>query len=160
MDEKVHIDKLDGTNYQQWKFKVKLFLIHKGYWNAFDPPAGTTATDAQFQKALAIVGLSVHDNRIVHIMDAKTAREAWLNLSNVYEDPGTASKIVLQDTLMTCTLQSGTSVQAHIAKVRSLVIQLSAIGVVDVIICSVDVRASVIEMLRQNNRFLGIRFNQ
>ena len=36
----------------------------------------------------------------------------------------------------------------------------SDVNSVDVIICSVDVRASVIEILRQNNRFLVIRINQ
>lgn len=129
MDEKVHIDKLNGTNYAQWKFKVKLFLIHKSCWNAVETTDDSEPSENDIQKALAIIGLSVADNQIVHIQDCKTAKEAWRNLSNVYEDAVTASKIVLQDKLMTTTLESGGSVQEHISSMRSIVSQLAAIGV-------------------------------
>lgn len=37
-----------------------------------------------------MIGLSVQDDRIVHIQDAKSAREAWANLQKVHEGAGTA----------------------------------------------------------------------
>lgn len=129
MNEKVHIDKLDGSNYMQWKFKVKLFLIHKGCWDAIEPREGVTSTTENIQKALAIIGLSVKDDQIVHIQDCTTALEAWNNLSTVYQDTGTASKIVLQDQLMSTKMSVGTSVQEHISKLRSYVSQLAAVNV-------------------------------
>lgn len=102
MEEKLNIDKLDESNYSIWKFKLKLFLMQKECWRAVDP--GTDQNDASNQKALAIIGLAVKDDQIVHIQSAETAKEACDSLKKVYEDTGTASKVLLQDQLMTTKL--------------------------------------------------------
>ena len=127
MDDKLPITKLDGTNYSIWKFRIKWYLIHKECRRAIEP--GTEVSNATDQKALAIIGLCIQDEQIVHIQHAETAKTAWDALKNVYEDAGTASKIVLQDELMTEKLQPGSSVREHIGKLRSIVAKLSTIGV-------------------------------
>lgn len=126
MEEKLHIEKLNGTNYNIWKFKVKLFMIHKDCWSAVD---STTALPQTDQKALAIIGLSVKDDQIVHIQSCKSAKEAWDALKMVYEDAGTATKVMLQDELMSSKLERDGSVKDHIGKLRSIVSKLSTIDV-------------------------------
>lgn len=128
MEEKLHIDKLNGENFNIWKFKIKLFLVHKECWSAIE--ASSTVTSSVDQKALAIIGLAIKDDQIVHVQNSKTAKEAWDALHEVYEDSGTASKVMLQDQLMTTKLASGESVKGHIGKLRSIVSKLSTISVV------------------------------
>ena len=95
--EKVELAKLNGINYGAWKFKMKLPLIQKGYWKA------VTESDKEEmdQNALAVIGLVVNDEQIVHIQDAKASKEAWSKLAAVYENSGTANKTHLQEELMT-----------------------------------------------------------
>lgn len=129
MGEKMQIEKLSGSNFPTWKFKVKLLMIHKDVWQAVDPLNEGEVSSVVDQKALAVIGLSVQNEQIVHIQSCSTAKEAWESLQKVHEDSGTASKIVLQDQLMTTKLESGKSVKDHIAKFRSVVSQPNSIDV-------------------------------
>ena len=81
MDDKLPITKLDGTNYSNWKFRIKLYLIHKECWRAIEP--GTEVSNATDQKALAIIGLCIQDEQIMHIQHAETAKTARDALKNV-----------------------------------------------------------------------------
>ena len=38
------MEPFDGTNYTLWKFKMKMFLMSKGLWEAVDGSAPVTAT--------------------------------------------------------------------------------------------------------------------
>ena len=123
--EKVELAKLNGINYGAWKFKMKLLLIQKGYWKA------VTESDKEEidQKALAVIGLAVNDEQIVHIQDAKTSKEAWSKLAAVYENSGTANKMHLQEELMTSKMEEGGSAARHIEHLRRIVGQLATLGV-------------------------------
>ena len=125
--DKMEFSKLSGDNYSAWKFKMKLLLIHKGYWKAVTGEKVSEETD---QKALAIIGLGVGDEQIIHIQDSETSKEAWDNLSKIYENAGTANKMHLQEQLMTSKMGSEDSVKGHIEKLRRIVGQLATMGVI------------------------------
>ena len=63
------------------------------------------------------------------VQDAKTAREARDNSAAVYENPGAANKMYLQEKLMTAKLEEEKSVKAHIEEMRRIVSQLAGLGV-------------------------------
>lgn len=68
--EKASFPKLDGTNYGAWKFKAKMYLVQKGLWGSVD---GSSDDPVEDGKALAVIGLSVTNDQIVHIMECKTS---------------------------------------------------------------------------------------
>ena len=124
--DKVDIEKLNGANYGAWKFKMKLLLIQKGYWEVV---CGSKDSEKIDQQALAVIGLSVCDEQIVHIDGSKTSKEAWDSLAGVYENSGTANKMHLQEQLMTTKMNEGTSAKAHIENLRRIVGKLATLGV-------------------------------
>ena len=127
--EKVDFGRLNGSNYGAWKFKMKLLLVQKGYWNSVLGKENSKEAESIDQKALAVIGLGVCDDQIVHIQDAKTSKEAWDSLAKVYENSGTANKMYLQEQLMNSKMEEGTSAKAHIEHLRRIVGQLGTLGV-------------------------------
>ena len=122
---KLEFGKFNGSNYSAWKFKMKPFLMQKGVWKAV---AGEDIHADTDEKALVMIGLSVNDDQVVYVQDAKTAKEAWDNLAAVYENTGTASKMYLQEKLMTAKLTENKSAKDHIEEMKMLVSQLAGIG--------------------------------
>ena len=125
-DGKATFTKLDGCNYGSWKFKMKMVLVHKGFWDAV---TGKKVSHDVDEKALATIGLSIDDSQIVHVAGAKTAKEAWNALAAIYENAGTANKMHLQQELMTCKMDAADGARKHIEHLRRLVGQLSTLGV-------------------------------
>lgn len=84
-DFKGKFEKLNNTNFTNWKFKIELLLKKENLWKAIattaprEPPDTVTAAEkAEFQKARAewcradeeafsIIGLLIEDDQIVHI---------------------------------------------------------------------------------------------
>lgn len=119
------VEKLNGVNYAAWKFKVKMLLSHKGLWEVVDGTASNAALD---KKALSVIGLSVSDSQIVHIMDCDTGKTAWDKLSSLYENKGVANRMHLMEELMTAKMEPGDKSHVHIEKMRGLVGRLGTIG--------------------------------
>ncbi|KAK2577711.1 hypothetical protein KPH14_007152 [Odynerus spinipes] len=88
------IDRLNGENYRTWKFAAKMYLIQKDLWPYVTGDAKIKA-DASLEekqahnnkvdKALATIALAIEADQQIHIVDCKTAEEAWKNLKQVYE---------------------------------------------------------------------------
>ncbi len=58
---KFDLEKLNGTNYGAWKFKARLYLIHKGLWGVIE---GNEVNESKDEKALAIIGLSITTTKL------------------------------------------------------------------------------------------------
>jgi hypothetical protein len=144
------IAKLDEQNYHTWSFKVQMILEEKDLWdvvNGDDERPSTSemkkAWDKRSRKALAIICLAISDSQLVHVRHCKTAREAWVRLSEVHQARGLAARLFLRRKFFTLQMASGTAMQDHIAKVTMMAEQLSAIGapvqqedIVMVLLCS------------------------
>ena len=129
------IDKLDGTNFYAWKFKIQMVLIDKEIWDVVDgseaPPKEEKELklwNAKDKKALATICLTVKDSELVHIRSCTSSAEAWKKLAEVYETKGLARRLYLRRKFFTAQLQDGTAMQAHINKIMMLAEQLDAIG--------------------------------
>ena len=86
--DKISITKLNGGNYQTWKFKVKLLLTKDDVWNVVsnarpaEPDAAWLKRDG---KAMAWIGLLLEDNQLVHVRNKTSAKEAWDSLQMLHE---------------------------------------------------------------------------
>ena len=71
------IDKLNGSNYHAWKFKIQMVLIDKDIWDVIDGSeeepmaessvAASGAWNKKDKKALATICLSVTDSELVYV---------------------------------------------------------------------------------------------
>jgi hypothetical protein len=128
------IEKLDGSNFHAWKFKMRMVLEDKDLWDIVDGseerPAGDAGKlwDKRARKALATIALSLKDSELVHVRQCKDPKEAWMKLSEVYETKGLANRLFLRRKFFTAQFLDGDSMQSHINKVNTMAEQLEAIG--------------------------------
>jgi hypothetical protein len=131
------IEKLDGTNFSSWKFRLKMVLIDRNLWDIVDGAEANPGNEdlslfGNFTKrdnqALAQIALTVSNSQLIHIRNASSARDAWLKLCSAFEAKGLAAKVYLRRQFFTVKLQDGVSMQSHINMVRDLADQLDGIG--------------------------------
>ncbi len=118
---KFDLEKLHGA----WKFKARLYLAHKGLWGVVE---GSEVDAGKDEKAFAVIGLSVTNDHVVHIMGCETATEAWERLQKTYENASTANKMFIHDKFMKFKLEEGQPVQPHIDEMRRMEGQLATLG--------------------------------
>lgn len=88
------IPKLQGReNYQEWSFAMENFLLLEGLNTCIKED--TTANATVSEKAKARIVLSIDPSLYVHVKEAKTAKEVWDRLKQLYEDTGFSRKISL-----------------------------------------------------------------
>ena len=72
---KFSVAKLTDTNYQPWKFKVKMLLIREGTWKCVQDDVPNNPDDdwiALDQKAQSTISLSIDDSQIIHVYKCET----------------------------------------------------------------------------------------
>ena len=75
-------NKLDGSNYANWKFNMQTVLEASGVWaivSRYEAKPATAAQDWEKRKnkAKVFLRMSIKDNIIPHIRDCKTSKETW-----------------------------------------------------------------------------------
>ena len=73
-DSSPKVAQFDGTNYPLWAFKMRMFLISKGIWEAVEATSGVS--EAKEQQAHAAIILNLSDSQLIHVIIATTARDA------------------------------------------------------------------------------------
>ena len=93
------------------------------------------ATDAEqrrFRKrenlALASVCLSVATNLQIYVRSAKSAKEAWDNLEQHFEEKSLSCKVFYRQKLYSARMDKGTSMLAHVNYIKTLSEHLEAVG--------------------------------
>lgn len=89
-------ERLEGrSNYANWKFGMKMALVHDNLWSCIEQSSpSTTGTKQDIeqsrldQRALAKICLMVKPCIYPYIKESKTAREAWQNLEATFDDRG------------------------------------------------------------------------
>ena len=87
-------NKLDGSNYVNWKFKMQTVLEESRVWAIVSGDEAKPATAAQDwekreNKAKVFLRMYVKDNIIFHIRDCKTYKETWDILKGLYQTTNT-----------------------------------------------------------------------
>ena len=67
---------------------MRTYLEHEELWECLEPAAGATVDGKKDTKAKAKIILSIDPLNYPHVESAKTAREAWNNLKQAFEDTG------------------------------------------------------------------------
>lgn len=110
--------KLNRTNYQNWKFNVRLLLIKEGLWNVVEdaiPAADAKTNDWKLKdgKAQAVIGLSVDTSQVNIIKNLSHAKQYWDALKEAHEKPNLSNKVFLYKKLWKCH-QGNNPVECHI----------------------------------------------
>ncbi|GMP46977.1 hypothetical protein CsSME_00014931 [Camellia sinensis var. sinensis] len=117
-DEKVRIDKFNGTDFGFWKMQIEDYLYQK---KLYEPLSGTkqkkmkddewTLLDRQ---ALGFIRLTLSRNITFNIAKEKTTVGLMVALSNMYEKPSASNKVYLMRRLFNLGMTEGASVAEHL----------------------------------------------
>lgn len=119
---------LNGQNYAEWKFQMKNFLIDAGLWNCIEPSEVGEVNTELDQRALAKICLSIKPSVAAEIKKAKSAKEAWDKLKEVYEDKGVVRRIGLYTSLFRTRFEEFSTMDSYISHIVSIAEQLESIG--------------------------------
>jgi hypothetical protein len=83
--DKQPFELLSSSNYHVWKFRMQLYLEEKGLWVAVkkDTRDGDAGKKLQSQ-AKGVIGRSVSDEFIEHVVNADGGAEAWDALAALF----------------------------------------------------------------------------
>ena len=127
-DKVFGVEKLNGTNYYNWKFKVKMLLIKDGLWSTIDEPAQDTAAWNKLNlDAFAIISLTVEDNQLIYIRNETTAKAAWNNLKEQHQRVSLNSKVTLMRSICKMSFKEGGNMECHIKDMMELFDKLRTI---------------------------------
>ena len=124
------IERLDGKNYQSWKYAIKLVLMECGLWGFVDgtetAPGFSAAATVQSayclrsDKAYSLIALSVHESLQVRISWTTDPREAWEILRKHFEFVSIAQNVRLNRRFYAATMKEGTDLMEHLTYMTSL----------------------------------------
>ena len=146
MDTKdAKIQRFDGSNYNLWSFKMRMYLMSKGLWEYVE---GTHCNqdvkdvDTKSQQAHAAIVLNLADSQLLHIISASTAAEALKKLADYHKNKDVASKLLLKEQLATFKYNSANMTE-HVSRLEQLKMQLISSGSVtdDEDICATLLRS-------------------
>ena len=124
------IERLDGKNYQSWKYAINLVLMECGLWGFVDgtetAPGFSAAATVQsayclrLDKAYSLIALSVHESLQVRISWTTDPREAWEILRKHFEFVSIAQNVRLNRRFYAATMKEGTDLMEHLTYMTSL----------------------------------------
>src|SRR6218665_1208533 len=130
-DTRYTVAKLNNSNYEIWKFKVKMLLIREYTWTVVQgdtPDPVPNDWQRKDEKAQCTISLTVEDNQLVHICNCTSAKDIWKQLQKVHERSNLSSKMYLRKKLYNMRLQDDQNMQEYISAVLRLVEQLRGVG--------------------------------
>ena len=134
MAEITKIEKLDGKNYQSWKYNIKLVLMERGLWGFIAGTETAPAETATVQvrnahrlrsdKAYSLIALSLDKSLQVHITSTTDPRIAWETLQKQFEFISITQIVRLNRKFYAATMKEGTDIIDHLTYMTSLAEQL------------------------------------
>ena len=118
----------NGSNWMEWKFWMKNFLIDCGLWNCVQPPLGFVIDPDLDQRALAKINLSIKPHVTSETRKACTAKQAWDLLKKTYEDSGTVRIVNLYSKLFKIDYNKCKSMQDYLEQMSNIAEQLENVG--------------------------------
>lgn len=123
------MERLRGReNYSTWAFATKMLLIREGTWDAVIAPEVDDPVNAQSLRALATICLSIEPINYSLVQSAETAKQAWDNLKNAFQDDGMTRRIGLLRKLTSIRLGDYSTVEAYVNEMMCTSHKLSEAG--------------------------------
>lgn len=135
------LKKFDGTNFQGWKFQIKMLLTANDISDLVDGmrvmPAAPEEGEEPLQmkawirdnaKAMFFISSAFEYDQLEPLLICTTAKEMWDNLCRIHEQKSAANKLLLLQRFHEYLMASSDSVIQHIAKVRNMAAQIENVG--------------------------------
>lgn len=106
---------LTGSNYGDWKFLMRNYLVDAGLWGCVEPKAGAVVDPDLDGRCLAKISLSVKAPCSTELRKCKTAKEAWDKLASIHEDSGIVRLVSLYQDIFHAKFENFNSVNEYIA---------------------------------------------
>ena len=138
MEEKWSIEKLDGSNWNTWKFQMKHLLMAKGLWNLVDgsevlaseatAAAAAALFQSRLQKAFSTIVLAMDSAQLYLVTSCEEPKQAWDALKNHLERETLANKLLLKKQYFCSEMKEDTLVDQNLKQVKDITDKLAAIG--------------------------------
>lgn len=124
-------EKLEHGNYQQWKFDMEDALRLHDFWNMVQPPNGGTTLlkdDDKSYKARSLIRQCCSKEAHAHLVNTKSAKEAWDQLKQIYERNDASTIMSLGTVLSTMYMKEDDNINSWAARIAVAVNRLKAAG--------------------------------
>ncbi|VFQ59846.1 unnamed protein product [Cuscuta campestris] len=132
-DEKIKIEKFDGSDFGFWKMQIEDVLYQKDLYQTLSGENPEKMSDADWaildKKALGVVRLSLAKSVAFNIVNETTTHGLMKALSNMYEKPSALNKVFLIRQLVNTRMREGASVTIHINQFNSVITRLGSVGI-------------------------------
>lgn len=125
------IEKLDGSsNFSTWKFLMEMYLVQDDLWEYTQevPKETDIVAVKRDRKTKAKICLMVKPHCLVHVRQAKTAKDAWEALHTAFEDKGLNNRCRLLSKLVSIKLEQFESLRDYVTSMMSVAQQLRELG--------------------------------
>lgn len=154
------IEKLNSNNYNTWSTRMQFYLLGQDLWgivggNETQPPVAEEDLKrwkVRAGKAMFVLSVTVEDDILQHIKDAKTPKDAWDTLAELYARTNDARLQHLENELLSIS-QRNMTVSEYFTKVKSLCQEISKLDPQNAI-TETRMRRIIVHGLRPE--FLGI----
>ena len=131
------MEKLTDSNFYVWKQKIQLLLSLKDVDQQItdDAPSDPSTEESRRKwlrddnRAKALIGLSLSDEHLEHVRDAKTAKDMWQAILNVFERHTLLNRLAARRQFYTVTMQNDEKVLTYINRVNQLAARLKSMNV-------------------------------
>ncbi|KAK9873685.1 hypothetical protein WA026_023685 [Henosepilachna vigintioctopunctata] len=120
------VPRLKGReNYTEWAFAVRNVLVLDDLHGCID---GVETDAVKDGKAKAKLVLTIDSSLFVHIKEAATTKELWLNLKKLFDDSGFTRKIGLLRLLVSIKLENSDSMETYVTQLIETAQKLKGTG--------------------------------
>src|ERR1700744_4308887 len=128
-------EKFDGTNYFSWSFILKTILEEGEVWDVIAKPKpsildadATAAWLKKDRKAFTTITLATKPSYMQDIRHAKTAKEAWDNMSERYQSKGLMRRVLLKRKFNKMVMEEGENMEDHRRQFKDILDELNESG--------------------------------
>lgn len=129
----------DGTNFNNWKFRIEIALEEKGLLKyiekSLDDLLDGVTTEANQQIILKeekqcknFVVQNIHDSQLESIKERKTAKKMFDTLANIFERKSIAGQLLVRRQLLTMKCDDSDDMKDHLLKFDRKVRELKSMG--------------------------------
>ncbi|XP_023317763.1 uncharacterized protein LOC111694319 [Trichogramma pretiosum] len=131
-----HIEKLNTTNFQMWKFQLENLFIAQGIEDIVDgtrerPTQGGVELKSWLKddaKAKFLISSAMEPEQVRHILICESSKEMWTKLKAIHAQCSSTHKLLLTQRFHEYRMSATDSVATHIAKVQNMARQLLDVG--------------------------------
>ncbi len=133
-------NKLDGSNYTNWKFKLQTLLEEQNSYgiatgDKVKPATATGGSNTTIQdwekremKEKVLLKLSVKVCIILRIQECKTVNDIWMILKEMYEIKNTSRTFYLRKKILSIKMEENEYVSSFISRIKEVKDKLTDIG--------------------------------